>query len=153
MSDVCSHEVCRCPCHDTESGFKMQHIAPCCQGSCPKCQQPKAFGSKKEEETGEIEAIEKISDGTSDSMLVINREVRKLKENGWLAPHPSADKDYWLEMLEPESVGVHSGYCDEEGSYWVVDQVDCWPSDPMLVRRVGKKQLAVFEGDDNEESG
>lgn len=45
-----------------------------------------------------------------------------------------APKDIELWLIEAGSSGFHARYRDDEGSFWIVDDRDTWPSYPVLFR-------------------
>lgn len=76
-----------------------------------------------------------------DDLLLVFAAYQRLKANGWTDPHPWTDKEYNLLIIEPGSTGVHVGCCDgEEFGYWVFDGY-VWPSRPLLVKRLDKREL------------
>lgn len=38
--------------------------------------------------------------------------------------------------IELGSTGVHTGYRDDKGRFWVVDEVSTWPSHPVLFKPI-----------------
>lgn len=69
-------------------------------------------------------------------LLDVFDRVQKLMELGWKIPHVY-DKQYdQLLIIEAESTGIHVGFCDVAGSYWVTSDGDCVPSVPLLVRPI-----------------
>lgn len=76
-----------------------------------------------------------------DDLLLVFAAYQRLKAHGWTDPHPWTDKEYNLLIIEPGSTGVHVGCCDgEEFGYWVCDEC-MWPSRPLLVKRLDKREL------------
>lgn len=75
-----------------------------------------------------------------DDLLSVFSAYQRMKTHGWTDPHPMTDKEYILLIIEAGSTGVHIGYCDgDEFGYWVCDGQN-WPSRPLLVKRLDKRE-------------
>lgn len=61
---------------------------------------------------------------------------QRLKEMGWRDAIYAPKDGSPLELVEPGSTGIHAGYRDAEGRFWIVDD-DVWPSRPTLFRQPG----------------
>lgn len=74
-------------------------------------------------------------------LATISKMVRCIKElePGWQTPNSELDKHKRFFIIEAESTGIHEGTCDEDGDYWIIDPIDCWPSHPLLVKHVQRK--------------
>lgn len=58
----------------------------------------------------------------------------RLKELGWREA-VYMPKDHSIHpLIECGSTGIHNGYHDETGRYWIVSDNDSWPSSPILYR-------------------
>ncbi len=59
---------------------------------------------------------------------------RSMEKQGWRIPNHVNDvnKDVWI--IEAGSTGVHNGFCDEQGWFWVVGDKDVYPSYPLLIQ-------------------
>jgi len=44
-----------------------------------------------------------------------------------------------LELIEPGSTGIHLGYRDEQGNFWIVDEMGANPSLPIFFRLISEK--------------
>jgi hypothetical protein len=69
-----------------------------------------------------------------DAVRVICDGYHRLQELGWReAMYAPRDSDVTLELIEAGSSGIHVGYRDTEGHFWIQDD-DTWPSSPILWR-------------------
>jgi len=70
------------------------------------------------------------------ALRVMFEAHRRLIELGWREViYCPRDGSSW-EFCGPGSTGVHPGYRDEQGRFWVEDGGDIWPADPSLFRAV-----------------
>lgn len=79
-----------------------------------------------------------------DALLVLNEAVRRLKELGWREAIYAPRDGRALQLIEPGSTGIHTGYCRERPAsglpmkwFWIWDD-DEWPSNPILYREAPK---------------
>jgi hypothetical protein len=54
--------------------------------------------------------------------------------HGWSAAMYAPADGSQLEVIEAGSTGIHMATRDEERRFWVHDDFDSWPSDPVLYR-------------------
>lgn len=76
-----------------------------------------------------------MRDRTEEEARLIDEMFRcfdALRRIGWQEAM-YAPKDTEIELIEPGSTGIHRGYQDEFG-FWVVDEMDTYPSRPMLFK-------------------
>lgn len=67
-----------------------------------------------------------------DAVRVIANGVQRLEELGWREAMYAPKDGTLLLLIEPGSMGIHTGYRDDIG-FWIVDD-DTWPSHPILWR-------------------
>lgn len=64
-----------------------------------------------------------------------------LRRQGWQeAMYAPVGKDLWL--IEMGSTGIHRGRREDDITFWVTDEVDTWPSNPVLFKLHGNHVLA-----------
>lgn len=73
----------------------------------------------------------KATDAERPHVRTIFDALQELKKLGWreVMYAPQDHTPLWL--IEPGSTGVHEGYRDGNGTFWVCDG-DVWPSRPIL---------------------
>lgn len=82
---------------------------------------------------GESERQRPASDDAT-AVRTLHAAYLQLVANGWQESR-FAPADYSpLEVIEAGSTGIHRAYRDEDRSFWVVDDRDSWPSQPILYR-------------------
>lgn len=74
-----------------------------------------------------------------------------LRNKGWQEV-TYAPKDTQLWLIEAGSTGFHSGYRDADGSFWVVDRMDTWPSYPILFKLQEKTEGKTTREAHNEQA-
>lgn len=61
-------------------------------------------------------------------------EIQNIDPN-WEIPIVSVDKNRKLYIVEAGSIGIHEGFCDDKGNYWIdIDDGDTTPTRPLLVK-------------------
>jgi len=78
--------------------------------------------------------VEDIPDEKA-ALYVMFRGFDRLRKLGWREVTYCPRDGKTVELIEPGSTGIHRGYRDEKGAFWVVDD-DVWPSRPCLWRPV-----------------
>jgi len=75
--------------------------------------------------------------GLEEGALIVKlfTSFDELRKMGWQEV-AYAPVDMVIELIEPGSTGIHQGYRDELGRFWVVDERDTYPSHPVLFRRL-----------------
>lgn len=58
-----------------------------------------------------------------------------LRRNGWQEPI-YAPRNTEIEIIEPGCTAIHRGTRDDEGTFWVHEPGDSYPSHPVLFRRL-----------------
>ncbi len=70
------------------------------------------------------------------ALNVMFQAHERLKQLGWRdVLYCPRDGSEW-EFCGPGSTGIHPGYRDEQGRFWVSGGGDIWPADPSLFRAV-----------------
>lgn len=77
-----------------------------------------------------------------EALRVLFAVFERLQELGWKAPIYAPRDRRPLEIIEFGSTGVHLGYRDEEGGFWVVTDGDDWPSCPLMTRELSAAEAA-----------
>lgn len=67
------------------------------------------------------------------ALRVMHEAFVRLTELGWRAAMHAPRDGTRLRLVEAGSTGIHDGYRDSEGRFWILDS-DMWPSDPVLFR-------------------
>jgi len=80
---------------------------------------------------------------TRNILIDIQPFVKRLLNLGWSIPHVD-DYEYVLLIIEAQSTGIHEGYMDEDGWYWVAAHEENYPSFPLMVKRLKKKYVISF---------
>lgn len=83
-------------------------------------------------EEGKRKRAEEMPDDAA-ALYAVFRGFLRLKELGWKNPIYAPKDGTPLQLLEPDSTGIHEGYRDAKGRFWITD-TDVWPSRPMLYR-------------------
>jgi len=60
----------------------------------------------------------------------------RLKELGWCEAMYAPRDGTLCEFIECGSTGIHRGHVNENGTIWLHDDGDIWPSNPVLFRKV-----------------
>lgn len=69
----------------------------------------------------------------------------RLTELGWRSAFYAPRDGTPIELLEAGSTGIHTGHRDADGSFWIADADDSWPSMPVLFRPKGTQAKPQHE--------
>ena len=87
----------------------------------------------------------KLMPTEKDAIQMLNKAVTRLKELGWNDPIYCPKDGSAFDVVEAGSSGIHKCTYNGEwpkGSWWVHDDVDSYPSRPVLYRRTDAEILA-----------
>lgn len=68
-------------------------------------------------------------------LLLMFAAYDALRRSGWReAAYAPIGKQ--IELIEVGSTGIHRGHRDEQRRFWITDDRDTWPSNPILWREL-----------------
>lgn len=77
-----------------------------------------------------------------DALKVMNRAYRRLHDLGWREAIYCPKDGSTFDAIEPGSTGIHDCFYMGDwptGSWKIVDEIDVWPSHPILFKRKDDK--------------
>lgn len=88
---------------------------------------------------GIVETEQRVAEAIGEERLIAEmfKCFDRLRRLGWRDAAYAPKDGRALEVIEAGSTGIHKATRDEI-SFWVHDDMDSWPSDPILYREAGR---------------